>query len=53
MIKKILLVVAFLMGVGAAQANMSCGIPPIPPVGCQAVCFCDDDGNCSWGFICD
>lgn len=36
-------------------ANVQCGIPPIPPVGCkQAVCICDDYGmNCRWEFICN
>lgn len=52
MIKKLLLVGAFFAGMAGAQANMNCGIPPIPPIGCTAICVCDGDGNCSWEFIC-
>ena len=34
--------------------NLSCGIPPIPPVGCRVgSCTCDQNGsNCRWNFIC-
>jgi hypothetical protein len=35
--------------------NLSCGIPPIPPVGCKVgACVCDRNGrNCQWTFICN
>lgn len=35
-------------------ANLSCGIPPIPPIGCKVgPCVCDQNGqNCQWTFIC-
>jgi len=34
--------------------NLSCGIPPIPPIGCVVgACQCDQNGaNCRWTFIC-
>jgi hypothetical protein len=38
-----------------AHANLACGIPPIPPIGCsrdQAICLCNDYGNCEWVFMC-
>ncbi len=37
-----------------AQGSMSCGIAPIPPIGCTvAGCQCDSAGrNCSWKFNC-
>lgn len=40
-------------GLGA-RANLSCGIPPIPPIGCKVgACVCDQYGqNCQWQFIC-
>ena len=35
-------------------ANISCGIPPIPPIGCViGNCVCDSGGNCSWQTICN
>lgn len=37
------------------MANFNCGIPPIPPIGCDsddAVCVCDAEGRCSWQFNC-
>lgn len=35
-------------------ANMSCGLPPLPPLGCKVgPCLCDSMGqNCQWAFIC-
>jgi hypothetical protein len=37
----------------AAVFNLTCGLPPLPPLGCsRAVCVCDEDGNCSWSFVC-
>ena len=27
-----------------ANANPTCGVPPIPDPGCQYVCICDDSG---------
>ena len=37
-----------------AVSNLSCGIPPIPPIGCKVgPCVCDQNGqNCQWTFIC-
>lgn len=36
------------------KVNIACGIPPIPPIGCRAACFCDQSGsNCQWTFICN
>jgi len=52
-----------LLGLTVAQSDMSplpvnlqCGIPPIPPIGCDrddAVCVCDRNGNCQWLWQCD
>lgn len=37
------------------QINIKCGIPPIPPIGCQVgACACDQSGyNCQWTFVCN
>jgi len=37
------------------KANLSCGIPPIPPIGCTVgACICDQYGrNCRWTFVCN
>lgn len=37
------------------KTNLSCGIPPIPPIGCRVgACVCDQYGNnCQWTFICN
>jgi hypothetical protein len=34
--------------------NLSCGIAPIPPIGCRVgQCVCDGMGqNCRWTFVC-
>jgi hypothetical protein len=34
--------------------NFSCGLPPIPPMGCQlGPCVCDQTKtSCQWQFIC-
>lgn len=34
--------------------NLSCGLPPLPPLGCKVgPCVCDQYGqNCQWTFIC-
>lgn len=39
---------------GPAIANMSCGLPPLPPLGCKVgPCVCDKNGNnCQWTFVC-
>jgi hypothetical protein len=36
------------------QSSLKCGIPPIPPIGCQVGdCVCDQYGNnCRWTFVC-
>ncbi len=36
------------------KINLSCGIQPIPPIGCKVgSCQCDQNGNnCRWTFIC-
>ena len=52
--KTLALAGAFLAGFLMAEqsfASMECGIPPIPPIGCAAVCICDEDG-CDWGYVC-
>lgn len=54
---KTLCALALLIGLGAvgpAVANLACGIPPIPPVGCKVgPCVCDKQGqNCQWTMIC-
>ncbi len=36
-----------------AYSSISCGIPPIPPLGCSrdgAQCTCDQNGHCEWVF---
>lgn len=42
------------LAAGPASANLNCGIPPIPPVGCKVgPCVCDQNGqNCHWTFVC-
>ena len=37
------------------QASMSCGLAPLPPLGCRVgSCVCDQSGqNCRWTFICN
>lgn len=37
------------------KINISCGLPPLPPLGCQVgACVCDQYGeNCHWTFICN
>ena len=41
-------------GIGLVN-NINCGIPPIPPIGCQVGdCVCDQTGrNCRWTFRCN
>jgi hypothetical protein len=41
-------------GSAAVHANLSCGIAPIPPIGCKVgPCVCDEHGqNCKWTFTC-
>ena len=36
------------------KVNLSCGLRPLPPLGCQVgACMCDQNGNnCQWTFIC-
>lgn len=37
-----------------ALSNFGCGFEPFKPFGCEkaeAVCFCDDSGECKWIFI--
>lgn len=42
-----------IMITGSASADI-CPIPPIPPIGCEPVCVCDEDGgNCTYIFECD
>jgi hypothetical protein len=37
-----------------SKVNMSCGLPPLPPLGCNVGdCVCDRNGNnCHWTFVC-
>ncbi len=37
------------------KVNLSCGIPPLPPLGCKVGdCVCDQSGqNCQWTFVCN
>jgi len=54
--KKVLMVVVFMVGFGIAQysyGNMSCGFKPIPRVGCViGQCICEGD-YCYWQQICN
>lgn len=36
------------------RVNLSCGIAPLPPLGCSVgACICDQNGrNCQWTFVC-
>ena len=36
------------------KVNMSCGLAPLPPLGCRVGgCVCDQTGrNCSWQMVC-
>lgn len=45
--------IADLMNDTVHVANLSCGIAPIPPIGCKVgACVCDQYGsNCQWTFI--
>lgn len=55
MYKKLGLMGAFFVGVLVANdsfANINCGIPPIPPVGCAPICICDSAG-CYYIYTCD
>lgn len=38
----------------STKINLACGIPPIPPIGCQVgACVCDENrNNCQWTFVC-
>ena len=51
--KKLLLTAIMIIGFtsGLALANVTCGIPPIPRIGCHVVCICDD-GDCYWVNVC-
>lgn len=56
----ILTVFAAIAALYAAQniacANYACGLKPLPPLGCSmsdAVCICDNAGNCQWVWICN
>lgn len=48
---------AYLYNPNCAKAyGYGCGFKPFPPLGCDrddAVCICDEDGDCNWIFICD
>jgi hypothetical protein len=46
---------ALLIPASFATANMSCGIPPIPPIGCHVgPCVCDARGmDCHYEFVCN
>lgn len=53
------LVLAAVLMLGAAVPaladSMSCGLKPLPPLGCSsssAQCLCDAQGNCRWVFSC-
>lgn len=61
-LKKIILTITLAIVFGTTAgfvrdslANLSCGIPPLLPIGCsQAVCVCDENGNnCRYVFVCD
>ena len=47
-------VAAVLLAGSPAWANLSCGLPPLPPIGCKVgPCMCDSNGqNCQWTFTC-
>ena len=38
-----------------ATANINCGVKPLRPIKCgkkaQAVCMCDEHGNCKWVWV--
>ena len=52
--KKTVVTLAITLFASMASANFSCGIPPIPPIGCKTgPCVCDKNGqNCDWTFVC-
>lgn len=56
--RRVLVLAAVLMlGAAAPVAadSMSCGLKPLPPLGCSsssAQCLCDAQGNCRWVFSC-
>ena len=52
--KKTVVTLAVALFASMASANLSCGIPPIPPIGCKTgPCVCDRNGqNCDWTFFC-
>lgn len=50
--KRVFLAVV-LLATAAASFAATCGIPPIPPIGCQMFCQCDQNGNnCQWFTLC-
>lgn len=55
---KTLLLLTLLAGTSApvyvVPANIQCGLPPLPPLGCRlGPCVCDAYGNCHWQFYCN
>lgn len=53
---KYLLIMQLLFGRGDELSNWQCGARPVAPIGCtwdDAVCVCDNSGNCQWMFFCD
>jgi hypothetical protein len=50
---KWVLFVALSAGAAVGFALPYCGVPPVPPVGCEPVCVCDEGGDdCHWTFEC-
>lgn len=44
-----------ILGIPQGHHYLGCGIKPIAPIGCtsdDAVCICDNNGNCEWMFVC-
>lgn len=48
-----LLVLGLLITASSLSYAYMCGVKPVPPVGCDYVCICDNLGmNCSWIAVC-
>lgn len=47
--------ILFYLTLSTHTHSFSCGVPPIPPIGCKhtdAVCICEENGNCRWVWKC-
>lgn len=48
---KTLIALILALAASSTIAAVACGLPPLPPLGCQMMCVCSG-GNCSWVAVC-